>query len=361
MNWRLTVTLVIIFSGMSCAALAFMDGHEGLGKGGDGEHAVANEVDEQSLSIVMKMLSDIGGQDNIKKNSGKTLKCTNKGTKKIAIDKKNDEAKYTAVYLNCRENNEVRDGIYEIQVVGNNVEQSVVKRSVNGQLFDAIAEKDLGKVKKLIKSKADVNYTEPLSLSDGSEIGEWTPLMLAVMTRNFDVVKILVSSGAKVNHMNANAFNALWLASDIGVLDIVKYLAKHGANINNSNMDGVTPLMSAAQNGNYDLAAFLLGKHAEINRRHKDGDSALMLAIARGNNRIAQLLISSGADVRNKNKYGVTALLIAAAEGNFELTKALIDHKADVTVKSDSGKSALDIASEKGHTKIVELLKGLSK
>lgn len=360
MKLRTSLVMIVMVTGMSLPALAMMEGHDG-GLGGSQPQPEDDGIDRGALNNAMSMIVDLGGQDNIKKNSGKTLKCTNRGTKKITVVKKQDEIKYSAVYLNCRENGTIKDGVYEIKVNADGVEQSVSERSVNGQLFDALALQDLKKVKKLIKAKADVNYTEPLSLSEGGEIAEWTPLMLAVMTRNLEAVKILVSAGAWVNYLNGEAFNALWLASDIGNLDIVKYLAAHGANINNSSKDGVTPLMSAALHGNYDLAAFLVSRHADVNSRHKDGDTPLMFAIARGHNHIAQLLMKSGADVQNKNKFGVTALLIAASEGNAEMTKALLDLKADVTVVSDSGKSALDIATQKGHTKVVELLNGVGK
>lgn len=342
---------------VSCPAFA-MEGHdEGLG----GPVEPRDEFDNGALNNVMSMIVDLGGQDNIKKNSGKTLKCSSRGSKKVTVVKKRDETKYAAVYLNCRENGTVKDGIYEITVTGNNIVQSEPKRTINGQLFDALASKDLKKVKKLIKAGADVNYTEALSLNDGTEIAEWTPLMLAIMTRNLEAVRILISAGAWVNYMNGNGFNALWLASDVGKLDIVKYLTDHGGYINNSNKDNITPLMNAAANGYYEIAEFLISRHANLNSRHKDGDTALMIAIGRGHNKVAELLLKSGADVQNKNIYGISALLIAAAEGNVEMTKALLERKADATISSESGKTPLSIATEKKHTKVIELLEAVGK
>jgi len=303
------------------------------------------------------MFIDLGERTGTKDNNGKKIKCSHGGSKKITVVIIGDETTYTGEYLNCREGRTIRDGIFEVKTERDMILSSESRRSVNGELFDAARSGDVQKVKKLIKSKADVNYTESLSLADGVQIDEWTPLMMAVVSRNLDVVKQLVSAGAWVNYLNSQVFNAVKLAVDIDRIDMVKYLVEHGAYINNSNFEGVTPLMSAAINGNYDITQYLVSLHADLNSRHKDGDTALMFAIARGHSKIAELLISSGADVNAKNRFGITALLIAAVEGNADIVEKLIKSKADLTVKSDTGKTALEIAVAKGHTAIAEMLK----
>jgi ankyrin repeat protein len=322
---------------------------------------VDDYIDENASRIVTDMLNDIDGYTGNNYKNGKKISCLNGGSKKISIVKKNGETTYNGEYLYCREGRSIRDGIYEIKAVGDMIISSESRRSVNGELFDAARAGDLKKVKKLIKSKADVNYTESVQISDESYITEWTPLMMAVVSRNIDIVKTLVSNGAWINFLNSQVTNALKLAVDIDRMDMVKYLTEHGSYINNSNFEGSTPLMSSAINGNYDIARYLVTLHADLNNRHIDGDSALMFAIARGHSKIAHLLIDSGADVNIKNRFGVTALLIAASEGNADIANSLINNKADLTVKSETGKTALDIAEAKGHTAIVEMLKKAAK
>lgn len=316
--------------------------------------------DEYASVFVRNMLYDIGGNVSNRIN-GKQVSCKNGGSKKVSIKKNGDETSYTAEYLNCREGTSVRDGIYKIEAVGDIILSSEFKRSINGELFDAAREGDVQRVNKLIKSKADVNFTDSIQTTDGSSIHDWTPLMMAVISRNLDVVKLLVSAGAWVNYMNSQVCNSVKLAVDIDRIDMVKYLVEHGAYINNSNYEGITPLMSAAINGNYDMVKYLVGLHADLNSRHVDGDSALMFAIARGQSRIAELIIDSGADVNIRNRFGVTALLIAAAEGNIEIVRKLVSGKADLTSRSDTGKSAMDIAVDRGHTAIVELLRNAGR
>jgi ankyrin repeat protein len=314
-------------------------------------------IDENASYIVKNMLIDLGVDSDARDNNGKKIDCSNGGSKKISIVKKGDKTTYTGEYLYCREGQTVRDGIFIVKTVRGMVLSSESRRSKNGELFDAAREGDAKKVKKYINLKADVNYTESINLTDGSKIYGCTPLMMAVTSRNLDIVKQLVAAGAWVNFLNSQESNAVKLAVELDRMDMVKYLAEHGAYINNSNYEGVTPLMSAAINGNYDIVKYLVQLHADLNSRHRDGDSALMFAIARGQSKIAEYLIDLGADVNIKNRFGITALLIAVVEGNTDIVNKLIKSKADLTAKSDIGKTALDIAELKGNSAIVELLK----
>ncbi|MBT0652306.1 ankyrin repeat domain-containing protein [Geomobilimonas luticola] len=302
------------------------------------------------------MTADLGVPAQHKKNNGKVLKCEHRGTKQVTLSSDNETTTYKATYLNCREKGTVRDGIFEIVKKGDEVVANTAKRSVNGELFDAVLANDTGKVKTLLKKKADVNYSESINKAKGGAIDEWTPLMSAVMNENTEMVKLLVGAGAWVNYMNSEAVNALWIAANKGNLPLVKYLVSRGAYIDNQGVDDMTPLMLAAINGNYALAKFLIKSRADLNLKHKEGDSALMFAVSRGHMEMAKLLIDSGANLNIQNKYGITALIIASVEGNSEIVEKLVNSKADQTLTTDFGKTALEIATAKGHTKIVELL-----
>lgn len=319
---------------------------------------------EETTKLMMDMIVDLGGHDAVRKNSGKTMRCSYGGTRKVSIVKRGSTTTYTGDYRNCREKGSVRDGFYEHVIDGNEIISSTSKRSSSGELFNAALQGDSNKVRKLIKAKADVNYTESIQNAEGGYIDEWTPLMSAVMAGSLDTVIQLVSAGAWVNYMNNMAVNSLWIAANKGNLEIVKYLTAHGAYINNSNSEDVTPLMAAAMNGHPDVVKFLTGAKANIDSVHKDGDTALMFAVAHNHTDIAHFLIDSGADINIRNKFGVTALMIAAAEANEDIAKKLLEKKADVAVKTNNGKTALDVARAKGLTRLVNLLEkaaGLAK
>lgn len=314
---------------------------------------------EDTTRLMTEMIADIGGHDAVRANSGKTLRCTYRGTKKITIIQNVGQTSYTGEYGNCRENGRTRDGIYEIVLRGDEIISSSSRRSKNGYLLDAALDGNAGKVRELIKAKADVNYTESTSRIEGAYIDEFTPLMAAVVSGSLDVVKQLVTAGAWVNYMNSLAVNAVWIAANNGQLEIVRYLVAHGAYIDNRNIEDVTPLMAAAMNGHLDVVKHLVAAKAKLNfvHNHQEGDTALMFALAKGHTAIARLLIDSGADINIRNKLGVSSLMIAVAEGNEEIARKLLDKKADLTAKTDKGMTALDIAIAKGYSRIADLIK----
>ncbi|CAG0926531.1 hypothetical protein RHDC3_00071 [Rhodocyclaceae bacterium] len=309
---------------------------------------------------MMEMIVDLGGHDAVRRNSGKTMRCGDRGTKKVSIVKRGAITTYRGEYRNCREGDSIRDGIYEVVFQGEEIISSTAKRSVNGELFDAAKEGNAAKVRKLLKARADVNYTESIQRTEGGAVDEISPLMAATMAGSLDTVKVLVAGGAWVNYLNSMAVNSLWIAAHNGNLEIVKHLAAHGAYINNSNSEDVTPLMAAAMNGHLEVVKFLVAKKAHIDEIHKEGDSALMFAVARGHSDIARFLIDAGADLTVQNEFGVTALIIAAAEGNEAIVRKLLEKKADTAPRTKDGKSALDVARAKGLTGIVALLEQVS-
>lgn len=317
--------------------------------------AYAIELPEEA----QKMLDDLGAPDVQQKNNGKLFRCIHGGTKQVTISQLGNAAIFTANYNNCRESKSTRDGHYELMIQDGEIIGKTSKRSINGELFDSARDNDIVKVRKLIKRKADVNYSESVSQGEQAYIDEWTPVMWAAVNGNTKMIKMLVKNGAWVNYLNSAVVNALWLAADNGHLGAVKELVKSGAHINNRNVENISPLMAAAMHGHYAVVQYLINAKADINLVHRDndGDSALMLALAQKQTKIAQLLINSGANINIRNKFGITALMIAAAEGNEEITQKLLDKKADTTAKTESGMTALDIAIGKGYARIAEQIK----
>ncbi|QSV44238.1 ankyrin repeat domain-containing protein [Geobacter benzoatilyticus] len=310
---------------------------------------------------MMAMIVDLGGHDAVRKNSGKLVRCADGGTRKVSIVKRGTTTTYRGDYRTCREGDSVRDGIYEIVFNGDEIAGSTEKRSINGELFDAAKEGNAAKVRKLIKAKADVNYTESITLADGGSVERLSPLMAATMAGSLDAVKALVAGGGWVNYLNSKTVNSLWIAAHNGNLEIVKHLATHGAYLNNSNNEDVTPLMAAAMNGHFEVVKFLVDKKARIDEVHKEGDSALMFAVARGHTDIARFLIDAGANVNIRNAFGVTALIISAAEGNDEVARKLLEKNADTTVRTATGLTALDVARAREMHSVADLLEEQGK
>src|SRR5690606_27887376 len=91
-----------------------------------------------------------------------------------------------------------------------------------------------------------------------------TPLALAAMTGNADIVRQLLDAGADVNRPLANGETPLMMAARTGDTDTIQLLLDRGADINaRENLRGTTALMWAAANRNAPALRLLLANGAD--------------------------------------------------------------------------------------------------
>lgn len=102
-----------------------------------------------------------------------------------------------------------------------------------------------------------------------------SPLMLAAMQGERDMVQVLLNHGADVDLLNDDENNALWFACVRNKLLIVRELISHGCNINNQNVNGATCLIYAASTGKFDIVRELIRAGANIRNQTLDGFNAL--------------------------------------------------------------------------------------
>ncbi|TGL98038.1 hypothetical protein EHQ76_13475 [Leptospira barantonii] len=84
-----------------------------------------------------------------------------------------------------------------------------------------------------------------------------TPLFLAAMEGNNDIIKLLLSEGADVNGRSKSGFTALFDAIGYNKIDTVKLLIKKGADVNVVDLDGDTPLKVAIHRKFTDIETLL--------------------------------------------------------------------------------------------------------
>ena len=153
-------------------------------------------------------------------------------------------------------------------------------------VFEAAAVGDAGRVQDLLRTKA-------ASATDYNTDG-FHPLGLAAFFHHFDVLKILLASGADVHAPSRNPMR-------------------------------VTALHSAVADG--------------------------------GHRESALALIAAGADPNARQRHGWTPLHGAAQSGDRAVVEALLAAGADRTLTHDGGKTAADVAQESGHAEIAALLR----
>jgi ankyrin repeat protein len=72
-----------------------------------------------------------------------------------------------------------------------------------------------------------------------------------VIQNYYDAVELLLSNGAKVNHMTTDKFSPLHAAVRSQFGDIAALLLRHGADFNLADGKGRTPLQIAQRYANY--------------------------------------------------------------------------------------------------------------
>lgn len=177
---------------------------------------------------------------------------------------------------------------------------------------------------------------------DGETIEGAPPLWCAAAAGHLDIVKLLISHGAKVNSTTRTNSTPLRAACFDGHLEIVKYLVQHGADIEVANRHGHSCLMIACYKGHIRIAKYLLSLKASVNRKSVKGNTALHDCAESGSLEILKLLIENGAtmDVDSYGKFlillkyynycnifyvlGMTPLLAAAVTGHNHIVEYLI-------------------------------------
>lgn len=242
---------------------------------------------------ILKVLIESGANVNFKADNGWTALINSSGKNFIEATKLLIKA---GVDINAKDNNgltALTNARTEemVALLKKNGALDNEKYELNGQskkeiLFNAIREKDIDKVKYLIKNGANVN--------DKDNSG-YTTLINASISNSTEIVKLLIESGADINAQTDNEKEtALMSASVNNALDVARFLINSGAYVNDIKNNGGTALMLAAYRGHLDMVKLLIQSRADINTRNKWNETALSFAKERKHNEVINLLKSHG-------------------------------------------------------------------
>lgn len=144
-------------------------------------------------------------------------------------------------------------------------------------------------------------------------------LNYAVSGKDFELVKILVESGADVNYIHEEYGNVLLIKSIEGDGKILQYLIEQGADTNARDEYGRSVLMFVAMHNRLELAQYLIAHGADVDLIDNYGNSMLIQAVS-GNGDIAMVeyLLAQGADINVRNSRG-NLLDFATIRGDWKL------------------------------------------
>lgn len=260
-------------------------------------------------------------------------------------------------------------------------EAPVPARGKLGQdLFLAIDHHDFAGVQSLLKQGADPNARNGLEftplyiaaathqtdvmkalLSAGAKTDPGSPygsaLTFAAMTANGEGAKLLLSHDAKINALRADGGTILMMAANAGDPGIVGELLHHKADVNAKDNDGATALIYAARQGNLEVGRVLLAGGSAVDGADSHRRTPLMYAAQTGHADFVQLLLKSGAKSNVRDDRGLTALLLTAKYGDYpKVVRALLNGGANVNAADASGITAYSLAVLRGHTACSALL-----
>jgi ankyrin repeat protein len=248
-------------------------------------------------------------------------------------------------------------------------------------LMFAAREGDLESARLMLDGGVDINF---------GDVDNVTPLVAAIMNKQYTLAKFLIDRGADVNVVDAGGRTSLYAAIDIRnedwtampnrstddplpAFDVVKAIVDHGAKLDvpltrpltvRSGMDfgdntlgaGATPLMRAARAGDHAVIRLLIDKGVNVKAVTKQGNTALMFAggvgyrdkNTRGSESDAlesvKVLMAAGLDLNQTNTSGENILHGAALRGADTITQFLLDNGMDVNATSKQGYTPLDVA-----------------
>ncbi|ANB50614.1 putative ankyrin repeat protein [Powai lake megavirus] len=197
----------------------------------------------------------------------------------------------------------------------------------------------------------EINNNDLSYINQKNNLG-WNALMIACgcssFYDNFDIIQLLLNSGADINSQNNDGLTALMIVciyKIYGCTNIIKLLLEYGANVNTQCNNGWTALMFVSRyfrRNKLKMVELLIDNGANIDIQNKNGQTVLLIE-CRYNNRcdnieFIKLLLDYGANINHKCNNNETALIVAAKQHYLKIVKFLLDNHADYSIVDYSRK-----------------------
>lgn len=244
------------------------------------------------------------------------------------------------------------------------------------KLITAIEEDDLAAVERIVQKNPDcinvLPYRAPMGLLAEMNVTVAHPLTKACMTGNYEIVKLLVESGADVNVNSGmhTPLSAAYREKPDHWYKIAELLIEHGADINYATSVSTSILEDIVQHRPGGAAPGYIEEDPEqvcaafnyalehCDHKKTDWGAVIQQCVTNDRTEIVRLLLDEGyCTVNEKRKGGdMTPLMFAARDSTPEMVELLLSYGAEQTAKDKNGMTAYDYATKFEKTEIVKLL-----
>jgi len=184
--------------------------------------------------------------------------------------------------------------------------ESVLFEETHKELYQAILNNDISKIKKLLENKSQVDLNKLM------ENGE-TLMTTAVEKDLYPIVELLIENYASLSATNSKKETPLMVAAKKGFENLLRLLISLGSKPDTKDLNGNTALHLAILNSHESVALFLINSRTNIDITNNDNQSALKLAEVLNLKQVLSLLRSltqssvglpNKSDVRNLFRLG---------------------------------------------------------
>lgn len=217
-------------------------------------------------------------------------------------------------------------------------------------LHHSILRKDRALCDLLIEWEADLD----------EDLGDHTPLTLAIATGCTHIAGALIEGGAQVDRRSASGNFPLLVAISTDDPTLANLLLDRGAALNVANSVGYHPIHMAARRNSTHILRRLVASGSPVDPVTNDADTPLCIAVKFRNQESVDLLIDVGADVNHRAGPGATVLSLALEAGDRTAIRTLVSSGADATARigrEDTGETTpLHALAEQGDVERLQLL-----
>jgi ankyrin repeat protein/CHAT domain-containing protein len=205
----------------------------------------------------------------------------------------------------------------------------LLEKCVNLHFFAAVMSGDFESAKGLLNQDPEIiNRQTPRGV---------TPLMFAVAASNMDMVKWLISHGARVNDLlkpeidgkeDGRGGTVLDISADKSDWEMFRFLLAQGADCTDIKRE-VNLIAEAIRCGEFDIARELIAKGCPVN---KDEGRALEEAVKIGSKEMVELLFSAGAEIKQTSGYEQGEIFVSASQSKEpnSMLKLLVTNGGDI-------------------------------